>query len=302
MKENIEKYIELDKKGYIPAPDETVEQFEKRVSAIKKLKEDVESQIAEKGFYQIEDLKYDKEELIPIDVLLECQNQSKDKYSFIMDYPPSFFSSSGMLFYHGGGAITFEDEDGIYLKDGLFTIFQLRKHFLKNIKYWIYSRNEIISHEVCHVARGPFKAVNYEEYFAYMTSSSGFRKWFGPALWRGIDMTILMLMLLIIFCAQGYVFYTQSNNLIYFGSWAPFSLYLAYLAMRSYSSRSKINRLREKIKSTYSNCLETVDSILFRMTDQEIIEGSASSNLEKFIEEKNDLRWQIIKARFINFS
>ena len=52
--------------------------------------------------------------------------------------------------------------------------------YKKKNKWYIYGRQELMSHELCHAARFPLKADKYEELLAYQSSTSTFRKLFGP--------------------------------------------------------------------------------------------------------------------------
>ncbi len=298
MSSKIDDLIDLDSMGFFPAPNEEREAFLTRVSALKKFKDDVQKEINETGKFKLEGLVYQKEEVVSEKDLYACQNQSKGKYQFQLNYVPAFFSSLGLNFLFGGMAMTFEDTENKYKKGEMFSIFQLRKCFRDKEKFLIYTRNEIISHECCHVARAPFKALEYEEYFAYQTSDSAFRRIVSPMLWRGSDMVILMLFLMIVFFAQLYVTFVSQNYLFYVYGWAPFFGYLSFLALRSYNSRMALSKLKTKITPL---CKEPafVDAVLFRMTDLEIREAIQATSFVDYLSTKKDLRWQIIRQRFL---
>jgi hypothetical protein len=297
MTSKIDDLIVLDSQGFFPAPNEEREAFLTRVSALQKFKQDVQKEITDTGKFQLEGLVYHKEEVVSEKDLYACQNQSKDKYQFQLNYVPAFFSSKGLNFLFGGMAMTFEDTENKYKKGEMFSIFQLRKCFRDKEKFLIYTRNEIISHECCHVARAPFKALEYEEFFAYQTSDSAFRRIVSPMLWRGSDMVVLMLLLMVVFIAQVYVTFFSHDYLFYIYGWAPFFAFLSFLSLRSFSSRKAFSRLKSKMTLL---CKEPslVDAILFRMTDQEIREAIQSKSLADYLSTKKDLRWQIIRKRF----
>lgn len=298
MSNKIDDLIALDSMGFFPAPNEEREAFITRVSALNKFKEDVQKEINATGKFQLEGLVYHKEEVVSDQDLYACQNQSKHKYQFQLNYVPAFFSSLGLNFLFGGMAMTFEDTENKYKKGEMFSIFQLRKCFREKEKFLIYTRNEIISHECCHVARAPFKALEYEEYFAYQTSDSAFRRIVSPMLWRGSDMVVLMMLLLVVFCSQIYVTFFSQNYLFYVYGWAPFFAYLSFLAIRSYVSRKSLSKLKEKITPVCKDP-SFVDAVLFRMTDSEIREAIQTPSFVDFLSTKKDLRWQIIRQRFL---
>lgn len=300
MSSKIDDLILLDSQGYFPAPGEEREPFLERVSALQKFQLDVQKQLKETGKFELDGLVYNSNECVSEKDLFACQNQSKDKYQFQLNYVPAFFSSKGLNFLFGGMAISFEDSENKYKKGELFSIFQLRKCFREKEKFLIYTRNEIISHEVCHVARAPFKALEYEEFFAYQTSDSAFRRIVSPMLWRGTDMVVLMLLLLIVFAGQVYGTFFANSYSYYVYGWVPFFLYLSFLSIRSFTSRKNISRLREKIIKLCKTP-EVADAVLFRMTDSEIREAQKSPALDDYIASKKDLRWQIIRKRFLNY-
>lgn len=298
MKINREELISLDQRGFFPAPGEEQSEFLKRVSALHKFQQDVFKSLKETKKFELEGLKYNADELVNEKDLLSCQVQSKDKYQFQLDYVPAFFSSRGLNFLFGGMAISFEDTEDKYKKGEMFSIFQLRKTFRFKEKFLIYTRNEIISHEVCHVARAPLHALEYEEYFAYQTSDSAFRRLVSPMLWRGSDMVILMLLLLVVFIGQIYSMFISHNMIWYVYSWLPFSAYLMFIGLRSYFSRRVIKKLKDNLIGFCSKP-EFVDAVLFRLNDNEIKTAATQKNLKEYIDQQNDLRWQVIKARFL---
>lgn len=294
---HLKELIDLDQKGYLIGPDESREDFLSRVKAIDKLRLDVKKSIKENSCYSLEELKYSSDEVVPDDVLIRSQCQSKPLYHFELDYCPAFYSNLGLSFLFGGGAILFEDTENLYKKGATFSIFQIRKEFKNKPKYLIYSRDELISHESCHVARSAFKSLEYEEYFAYMASSSKFRKWFGPALWRGMDMVVLMLCISLVFVAQLYNILVDRNYFVYFASWSPFLAYLSFVGFRSCFSRMRIKKVKEKLAPLVKQP-DFVLPVLFRMSDIEIHEVAKSQNINTYIDQKDEPRWSVIRARF----
>lgn len=298
MSTKIDDLITLDSQGYFLAPEEAREAFLERVSALQKFQENVQKQLSDTGKFELEGLVYQKDECVSEKDLFACQNQSKDKYQFQLNYVPAFFSSKGLNFLFGGMAICFEDTENKFKKGELFSIFQLRKCFREKEKFLIYTRNEIISHEVCHVARAKFNALEYEEFFAYQTSDSAFRRLVSPMLWRGSDMVVLMLLLLVVFAGQIYGTFISHDFSYYIYGWIPFFLYLTFLSTRSYFSRKVLSRLRLKLIE-HCKTPDLVDAVLFRMTDKEIHEAEKSPNLKEYLASKNDLRFQVIRKRFL---
>ncbi|NGX53873.1 MAG: hypothetical protein K1000chlam4_00593 [Chlamydiae bacterium] len=87
------------------------------------------------------------------------------------DWISVLYSNQGLLPWVGG-AVTIEEER--------FTL-QVRKAFRQKERYlWLYSREEILSHEFVHGARLAFDEPLFEEILAYQTSKSKFRRFWGP--------------------------------------------------------------------------------------------------------------------------
>lgn len=94
------------------------------------------------------------------------------------------YSNKGLLPWQGGA--TFIDEDKI--------VIQLRKAYERKEKiYGIYPKEEIIAHELVHAKRMHLDEPCFEEILAYRTSSSPFRRYFGP-LFRSSFESVLFLL------------------------------------------------------------------------------------------------------------
>jgi hypothetical protein len=82
------------------------------------------------------------------------------------------FSNKKLLPWEGGCLWQRENEK---------PLLQLRKVFKKKERFlWLYSKKEIIEHELVHAKRLHFDEPIFEEVLAYQTSPSAFRKFFGP--------------------------------------------------------------------------------------------------------------------------
>ncbi len=82
------------------------------------------------------------------------------------------FSNKGLLPWEGGC---------LWEREGEKPLLQLRKVFKKQERFlWLYTRTEIIAHELVHARRLHFNEPIFEEVLAYRTSSSAFRRFFGP--------------------------------------------------------------------------------------------------------------------------
>lgn len=72
---------------------------------------------------------------------------------------------------------------------------QLRHHFQKNKRYLgLYSKEEVVAHELVHYMRAGFEEPLFEEFLAYQTSKSRLRRFLGPIL-RSSGETLLFFLL-----------------------------------------------------------------------------------------------------------
>ena len=99
-------------------------------------------------------------------------------YDFAIHWFPLLHQSRHGLLFAGCALYSYED---------FFAVFVIRKGFQKKDRWLIYSRNELMAHELCHIARIGFHSRAFEEMFAYCTASSGFRKFIGGMLRSPLD-------------------------------------------------------------------------------------------------------------------
>lgn len=177
-----------------------------------------------------------------IDQSQEFSPQPKPHSSDCLDI---IYSNKGLRFWEGGCTWT----------EGERTWVQLRKVFEKKERYLGYTREEIIAHERVHLLRKNFQEPVFEEILAYQTSSSPFRRFFGPVI-RSSKETFFFLLLL---CA------------------APFEpiLYLGVLLLSGLAI-GRLVRNQKIFARTKLNVIEIVGrekafSILIRLKDKEIL-------------------------------
>ena len=89
------------------------------------------------------------------------------------------FSNERLAPWHGGCAWIFQFAEGLPTA----ALIQLRQVFSRQPTFLgIYHRDELLTHELVHVGRMKFEEPRFEELFAYETSTSAFRRWFGPLI------------------------------------------------------------------------------------------------------------------------
>ena len=289
---SLENLIRLDSRGFFPAPGEDETSF---LSSVRKLAESYEA--LEAGLASGEKLDeavgFRIGEGIPIgpDVMSEAAEETREKFDFEIDWVPGYFLSRGLGFLWGGCTI---------ITDTDLALFFIRRDFRERKKWFLYSRRELLAHELCHVARNRLNDPEFEEHFAYMTSTSPLRRLLGNCFRSSFDAILFLVPILILLAAQ-----TLTCFEILILPQLPFWLFAAagpgWLVFRNHLTRKCYKRAEENLRLAG---IARPRSVLFRASREEILAISRSNPVEvrtlirSFMEK--ELRWRIIAARFLD--
>jgi len=282
--------ILLNKRGFIPGPDESEEDFIKRVDYCLNLKKDFSTKLAEHLPLNLTDM--------PLEISEKVDTVTRELFDIILNWVPVVLSDYKMTPWHGGCAWIFEMTPET--PTGAF--FQLRKVFSRKPTYlYIYNRDEIVEHESAHVGRMKFNEPKFEEYFAYQTADSGFRKWFGPIIqspWEALAFFIIL-----IFCTVGDLYLT------YFGvrdpAWETAISWLINIdilllilgVVRLYIRHRQLTLCHQNLERLLNSPLKA-RHVAYRLKDSEIIAFSKMDEAEIFDyaerEKDRSLRWKVI--------
>ena len=283
----------LDSHGLIAAPGETLESFAARIDELLRTRArfdlctgnqaERESLEAEIGF------KVGTVEPIGTEIIAEAAEKTEKLFGFRADWVPAFFPTRGLGLLWGGCTV---------ITDSGFPVFFLRRGFRIKQKWFIYRRDELLSHELCHAVRGCLEDEPYEEHFAYMTSNSAFRRWSGNCFRREWDAIIFLIPVVLLLVAQ-IIVYTGLLNLPLWPFWIIAFAFPAFLIARNIPERRTFFAARSKlVKAGFAN----PDAALFRMTADEIrtLARTPDAQLENYLGNKSaaELRWQILIHRF----
>jgi len=284
--------VELDSKGFLLAPGETVAEYADRVEEILRRAEEFQSEIESEGKIEIPGLAtLEKERRIGA-ALDEAAETTMDAYGFAIDWVPGFFLSKGLGPLWGGCAVSFSDDP--------LPVFLIRAVFAEKKKWLFYSRDELLAHELCHVARTPLRDAKYEETFAYRISNSPFRAYVGGCFERQHDAFLFLAPFFLLLAAQ--------TAKLYFGmSWIPIPLFWTLVALTPALFLLKNHLTRKKLFNA-EKALENAETakpfhILFRSTAKEIAEIAALRNdpeeLKRWLDRKADSepRWKVALNR-----
>ena len=284
---------ELDSHGLIAAPGETLESFAARIDELLRTRArfdlctddgtGADSLEAEVGF------KVGTVEPIEAELMAEAADKTEKLFGFRADWVPAFFPTRGLGLLWGGCTV---------ITDSGFPVFFLRRGFRARPKWFIYRRDELLAHELCHAVRGCLEDEPYEEHFAYMTSDSTFRRWSGNCFRREWDAIIFLIPVVLLLLAQ-IVVYTGLLNLPIWPFWIIAFAFPAFLIVRNIPDRRTFFAARAKLeKAGFAN----PDAALFRMTSDEIrtLARTPDGQIESYLENKSaaELRWQILIHRF----
>jgi len=272
-----EELLHLNERGIIPGPSESMDDFGKRVKSI----ELNESSIEEEKKLSWSDFDW-------------ARSTVSHLFDISPDWVEAYYSNKGLWFWQG--AMTY-----MKFKKDSSVVIQMRENLKKGKYLYLYDKEEILSHEVIHAARMAFNEPKTEELFAYWTSTSHFRKLFGPIFRRPLESNIFMSFLGFGISLQLFSPFIDSVYLlplIQLANTLSLSM-LTFCLFRLYRTRFKVNRALKKLTSIVDS--KTIArSILFRLTDKEIyfFAKASTSQILKYIEKQNELRWKVINLAY----
>ena len=283
----------LDSHGLLVAPGETLESYAARIDERLRTRarfdlctgdqagsESLEAEIGFKGGT-----------VEPMDnaIIAEAAEKTEKLFGFRADWVPAFFPSRGLGLLWGGCTVITESG---------FPVFFLRRGFRDKAKWFIYRRDELLAHELCHAVRGSLEDETYEEHFAYMTSSSAFRRWTGNCFRRELDAVIFLFPLLLLLVVQTLV-YSGVLRLPLWPFWLLAFAFPVFLVARNIPERRTYFKAQAKLRRAG---FDKPDAALFRMTAEEIrtLARTPDEQIGQYLPEKSDteLRWQILIRRF----
>lgn len=183
------------------------------------------------------------------------------------------YKNKGLHFWEGG--CTWIEGESVTL--------QLKKVFETKSRYLLlYSKEELIAHEVVHAARSAFEEPLFEEVLAYQTASSSFRKYMGPLFRSSKEVLGLWLTLATLFITP------------WIGT--AVSFFFVFRLIRTQRLFASAKR-----KALTLVPPEKVLPLLVRLSDQEILtlaRSASTRNLKVWIEEQTSFRWRLIKDEY----
>lgn len=294
---DLETLAVLDDHGLLMGPGETVEQFADRLQLLSANINQFKSDILESGAIDIFDTHLEKAGAIPTKDFKPALEKTRDLYDFEIDWVPGFYTNDRMGVLFAGCAF--------YSTDDYFALFVVRKAFEKNERWLIYSRTELLAHELCHIAHMGFGSVTYEEMFAYQTSPSRFRRVVGGVFRTPLDSYLILGSVMLLAAAQvvnrfvGEMIPLTKPPIVFFVMAVVFCF--SVVIGRYTSNLRVIKRARKRLRVIFEE--KIVRAILFRCSDDEIAaiaDTPTPDALRTWLQDTAaaDIRWQVILQKY----
>ncbi len=288
----LEHFAALDASGFLPGVEEAAADFEIRVAAIRGAHQKFEEELSEKDELKVfDEFLLRSDERIPAEIVEEAGEITSALFDFRITHVPGFFITRGVGLLWGGCMIGDTELP--------FSFFLIRGAFRDRVRWFLYRRSELLAHELCHSMRQSLHDVPLEEFFAYRTSPSPFRRYLGNCFIRDTD---ALFFIFPVFILLGAVL-VQSFVLPSLPVWPFWILGLAYPAFLLYRNAKARGRVFGAMRKLRKFGVEKALSVLFRSTTPEIVELAklkSKEELATWLKAKQDLRWRVIKFRFLS--
>ncbi len=252
-----ETLLALDRRGLLASAGESVEEYLARIRKLQRNIGAMEEALSKDGHYEIEGIEVVSKDRIRPSFFDSANAQCLELFGFAADWVPAFFINPSFSFLFGGCSFSF-------LPD-FFAMFIIRRSFKNSQRWLFYGRDELIAHEMCHVARAPLMSNAYEETFAYCTSQSSFRKYIGGIFLSQWDSFLLLGSTFVLLLAQiCNIFLLRLPMWIF---WLLPPLVLAWLMLRYWKLRRRMARAHSTLEAKYGH---NAMKVLFRCSDDEI--------------------------------
>lgn len=286
---NIDVLAAYDANGFLLGADESAEDFAKRLRLFQANRQKLEDALQKDGKYDAEGIIVTPNDRIPNTLFAKIAEHTKRLYRFQIDWVPGFFIDPSFSLLFGGCAFCSYPD--------FFTMFIIRRTFKTQEKWLIYNRDELLAHELCHVARIALLSEEFEETFAYQTSASSFRKLIGGIFRKQTDSFMFLGVTFVLLFAQ--ILRTQwLHSIPIWPFWSLVGLVFAWLLIRHAFHCRRLGIAQRHIAELFGT--DNAFPVMFRCTDAELhrFASTEPQTLKTWISEQNSLRWQIIRKRF----
>ncbi len=287
-----QQLLDWDRAGFFPQAGETPADFASRVDAALARRAELIARLHRGETIEHLGYRIQGAQLIPEKIYGEAAGLTSQLFGFEHRGALGIFADVGGWLW--GGCMISEPEEPLPL-------FILRPAFAQKRRWFCYRREELLAHELCHAVRQSLEDDDLEEYFAYRTSFSRFRRWCGDLFNSAGESVAFALLALAMPIAQTLkLFVSESLACIIPVTLVAFWGFLAYLAVRTARRHHLISTARRKLQNW--GIVEAMP-LLFRLTKSEITElcrTGSWADYRRIAAERSEknLRWQVIWHRF----
>ncbi len=293
---DLKTLIELDDRGLIIGPNESTEDFAKRIVTLRKNIIELNDELISKDVVDFNGVQLRRDDRIPDEIFDEAASTTWDKFRFKIDWVPGFFTFQKMGALFAGCAM--------YSYEDFFAVFLVRQSFQKARKWFLYTRDELMAHELTHVAHVGYLTPNYEEYLAFQTSESRFRRIIGGVFRTPKDTYLVLGAMFALLIAQFVMTFTLGPRpiwqlptpLFFLGAFSV----IGWLFGCYFRNRGRFLKASENLKKTFKTAPLP---ILFRASEEEMrdIATLTGKDLRTWLKnrESESIRWQIIHKKLI---
>lgn len=286
----------LDAHGFLVCSDDTVETYRERLLKIAAAGDELNGQLERDGSVTLfETFTVTTADRIPAEIMVDAARITWNLYRFSIDWVPGFFLKKGIGLLWGGCAVTDPET--------FSSIFLIRHNFARRPRWFIYRRDELMSHELCHIARMVLDDRQYEEHFAYATATSRLRRYMGNCFQTKYDALFFLLPVLVLLVAESIRTFGGCGYPIW-PFWLLALFYPTFLLVRNQLQR--ICFFKALLALSACGC-RFPRAVLFRCGREEIAtlagfhrrEAAAlSSRVREWA--TSSLKWQVIVFRFFD--
>lgn len=293
---DLDALVALDDLGLLLAPDEPLAVYVARLRELRANLEQFAADLEARGEVDFFGIRLVRADAIPDALGADARQLTKRLYGFSVDWVPGFFTDARLGLLFAGCAF--------YPQDRVLPVFIVRQAFQAREKWWIYTRTELLAHELTHIAHLGFRTVNYEEHFAFQTATSAFRRLAGGMFRTPRDTYLVLGAMAAVLVAQLVNVRVRPPERV----WTmPFPLVFAaglgavgWVLLRYLWNRRRLARARRHVAAVFGAAAAL--PVLFRCSEPEIRElaGLPPAAVGAWCERQAavSLRWQVIRRKF----
>ena len=293
---DLDTLVTLDDLGLLLGPDEALDAYVTRLRTLLNNLEQLDAELRAQGAVDFFGIQLVRDDAIPNELGQAARRLTKRLYGFSIDWVPGFFTDARMGLLFAGCAF--------YPQDSFLPVFIVRKAFQHHEKWWIYTRTELLAHELTHIAHLGFRTLDFEEHFAFQTATSAFRRLAGGMFRTPRDTYLLLGAMATVLLAQLVNIRVRPPEKV----WTmPFPLIFAaglgtalWVVLRYAWHRRRLARARRGVATVFG--ADAALPVLVRCSQPEIraLAALPSEQVPAWFERQAQasLRWQVIRRKF----